>query len=165
MHALEKHRKKDFIIDAWPVLREWPKTLNNWAHSDGLSDIFARCLELDKKRIYPELVKWNRSTNPWYRRQSLVSLFYYASMRKKLLPVSEVFPLIERLIKDDDYYVQKGVGWSLREAGNVYPKETLRFLREHIGDLRSYAFSAATEKLSVQDKQKLKALRSKRAAR
>lgn len=134
--------------------------IDNWAHSDTLSSIYARILEEDRKGMLPVLEKWGNSSNPWKRRQSIVSLLYYASARKKFLPFPKLISMVKIQINDEDYYVQKGVGWTLREIGNVYPDETYSFLEKRITSLSAYAFSAATEKLSKTKKTKLKKLRA-----
>jgi 3-methyladenine DNA glycosylase AlkD len=143
----------------WNITREWVKKIDNWGHSDMLSGIYSWLMEQEEDLIYPQLLKWNTSKNPWERRQSLVSIFEYSSKRKKVLPVNKVLPLVEKLLDDKDKFVQKGVGWCLRECGNVYPKETGKFLLDHHGALSSIAFSAATEKIKAADKEKLKDLR------
>jgi 3-methyladenine DNA glycosylase AlkD len=98
--------------------------VDNWALSDSLSKIYSKIFEIDSELIYPVLSDWNKSENPWKRRQSIVSLLYYSSTRKNVLPFIKYIRLIKRLLTDDDYYVQKGVGWTLRELGNVYSEET-----------------------------------------
>lgn len=147
---LEKH---------WPMLREWSQRVDNWAHSDTLCGIYARILERNPGLVYPTLQRWNTSRNPWLRRISLVSLLYYSSARKEVLPLPKILTLVEPQLGFDDYYVQKGVGWTLREAGNVYPQETYRFLEKNIQRLSAQAFSSATEKLAKPRKDRLKALR------
>jgi len=156
---VQKNIKKLDKQKVWRTTRGWVKKIDNWGHSDMLSGIFAWLLEQDEEMIYPQLLKWNSSKNPWERRHSLVSLFEYSSKRRKVLPVEKVLSLVKSLLGDDDKFVQKGVGWCLRECGNVYPKETMRFLLENCDQLSSVAFSAATEKVSVNDKERLKAMR------
>lgn len=156
-------KKEASLLPAhWKMLKPWSERIDNWAHADTLSGIYARILEIDPKLVYPTLQTWNKSQNPWLRRLSIVSLIYYRSQRKKILPLSKILSMVKSLILDEDYYVQKGVGWTLREAGNAYPKETYQFLMKNIRDLSSYAFSAATEKLSSAQKEKLKKLRKNR---
>lgn len=141
------------------------KKLDNWAHSDGVSSILARLLERaqgDKSLLAVHLkyrIKWNKSTNPWERRQSIVSLLYYASAREKFLPYKKMLPLVDSLLEDEAFYVQRGVGWTLRELYNVYPKETHAYLTKNIAKLSAIAFSASTEKLSKKEKDFLKKLR------
>jgi 3-methyladenine DNA glycosylase AlkD len=141
--------------------KNWVAKIDNWAHSDGLSDIFSYLLEKDASFIYPQIKIWNKSKNPWERRQSIVSLLEYSKKRKKVLPVNKLLPLIKPLLEDKNYFVQKGIGWTLREIGNVYPKDTWSFLVEHHVEISVVAFSPAIEKLSIKEKEELKRLRKK----
>lgn len=143
----------------WPTLKGWAADIDNWEHSDRFSKIFAQLLEQSPDLVYPTLARWNRSRLPWLRRQSLVSLLCYDNLRERRPPVRKILPLVNKLLADSDVYVQKGVGWTLRETGRAYPAETREFLRMHIRELSSIAFSAATEKLGKSEKQALKDLR------
>jgi 3-methyladenine DNA glycosylase AlkD len=145
--------------DFWNVTRGWVPRLDNWAHSDELSGFFARILEHHPALVYPQLVEWNGSKNPWERRQSLVSLICYARSRKKFLAAGKMFPLVEHLLEDEHYFVQKGVGWTLRELSVIYHDLTWQFLVKHHTRISGAAFTAAAEKLPPAKKNKLKTLR------
>lgn len=152
-------RQKHILKQHWSLLKKWSARIDNWAHSDTLSGIYARILEQDPEMIYPTLVKWNSSKNPWLRRLSIVSLIYYSSQREKVLPLKKILDLIQPQLEFDHYYVQKGVGWTLREVYNVYPEKTFAFVEKNIGKISAHAFSAATEKMPPKKKQHLKTLR------
>ena len=158
-------RDPAILLRCWPTLRGWVDLVGDWPHSDSLSATYVRVLEAAPDRVYPVLQRWNRSRNPWKRRQSIVSLLYYGSMRAKPLPASRILPLVAPLIADPDRFVQKGVGWTLRECHGLYPAETLAFLRERITELSAAAFSAATEKLTPAEKAPLKAARARARAK
>jgi 3-methyladenine DNA glycosylase AlkD len=145
----EQKKHNPDLIKYFPELKEFVSRLDNWAHSDILSDLFSRILEKDFKKISPTLSKWNKSKNPWMRRQSIVSLFYYQKLRNKKPPLDYVLEMISPLLKDNDYYVQKGVGWTLREAIQVYPKEVGKFIDQFVNDLSPIAFTTVCEKLST----------------
>lgn len=149
------------------ILPQWVSHVDNWAHSDNLSKFLSRLVELPETQtgMIAKIDKWNRSKNLWERRQSLVALFYYARTKKQHLSFDYMIGLIENLLHDKEYFVQKAVGWTLRESYNVYPKETYRFLQEHIGDLSPYAFTASTEKMNTKDKAALKEKRMKEKGR
>jgi 3-methyladenine DNA glycosylase AlkD len=142
-----KKNNKNFI-DYFCELKKFVEGLDNWAHSDTLSDLFSRLLERDFEKISPTLSKWNKSNNSWKRRQSIVSLFYYQKMRIKKPPLDYVLEMVSPLLKDKDHYVQKGVGWTLREAIQVYPKEVGKFLDQFVNDLSPIAFTTVCEKIS-----------------
>jgi 3-methyladenine DNA glycosylase AlkD len=160
---LDLRKKKILKAAHWPILKEWVKYVDNWAHSDGLSSVFSIMLQNDLELIYPQLVTWNKSKNPWERRQSIVCLFYYSRTRKHFLPFEVAIELINNLLDDKEYYVQKGLGWALREASNVYYDYTLDYILQNAKTIKPAAFSAATEKLLPPHKEQVKSLRKKKS--
>ncbi|MBN8548143.1 MAG: DNA alkylation repair protein [Deltaproteobacteria bacterium] len=153
------------LPSAWPVISKWSTRIENWAHSDGLSSIYVKIIESNPARIWPTLQRWNKSKLPWLRRQSIVSIHYYSSARKSVQPFEKAIPLVKNLLHDEHYYVQKGVGWTLRELSNVHAEKTKNFLTQHAALISPAAFSAAIEKLSDREKAALKKLRSLRRSR
>ncbi len=154
-------QKKELKV-YWPLLKKWPVRIDNWAHSDTLSGIFARAHENSPGETYKTFAKWNGSKNPWLRRISIVSLLYYSSQRKKYPSLSKIKTLLKPQLNFDHYYVQKGVGWTLREAGNVYPFPVYEFIENNIESISATAFSAAVEKMSPKQREHLKRLRKER---
>lgn len=152
----------DFVFDPmWSALTKMVDRLDNWAHSDGLSGLISAGVEEKPNERYPLLVKWNRDRNPWRRRQSIVSLHYYSRFRENPLPSSRTLPLIENLLEDDHFYVQRGVGWALRECFNVDQKATMAFLNRHIGRVPPIGYYAAVERLTAKEKARLLAIRKR----
>jgi len=147
------------------TLLGWVERSDNWANSDGLSSLYARLLEHDRKTILPTLEKWAASKNPWKRRQSLVALLYYSRGRdpKRVLPYSKLIAFVDRQIADPHYFVQKGVGWTIREIYNLYPRETVAWLGKNITRIAPPAWQAATEKLPAEIKARLKTVRQEAA--
>ncbi len=146
------------------TLLKWVDKCYCWEHSDDLSKIFAQVLEENPKWILPVYKEWNQSENLWKRRQSIVGLLEYSSKRKKVLPFKELIAYIKPLLNDSEYYVQKGIGWTLREIYNVYPQETIAFLDKYLLQISSIAYSAATEKLGKEIKQEFNQRRKKNRA-
>lgn len=152
-------QKKNLTLQHWKFLKTWTVRIDNWENSDRLCDIFAELYERFPTKIYPQLKKWNISNDSWARRISIVSLFYYSSQRKRQPGFNKAFPLVHNLMYDKDIYVQKGVGWTLRELYNVYPNKTYQYLLRHAAELAPAAWQASTEKLNRNDKARLKKLR------
>lgn len=140
------------------ILPNWANKIDNWAHSDNLSKFLTRLLEDDETRedFLKIIYNWNLSSNPWERRQSLVSLYYYARTKNKKTAYTLSHKLISNLITDKDYYVLKAVGWTLRESYNVYPEKTYEFISKHIKNISSTAFTTSIEKMTLEEKQFLK---------
>jgi len=152
-------KNKDFLIYSWNIIKHWQKHVDNWGHCDGLSKIYTKILELIPEEVLEQLKLWNKSENQWDKRQSLVSLLYFSRTKKTILGFEIINKFIDNLLVDNEYYVQKAVGWSLKELYNVYPKETLNYLEKNIKNISSIAFSPATEKLLKHEKDSLKKLR------
>ena len=140
----------------WPVLSGWAAGLDNWEHSDRLSKIYSFFMEKKPALIYPVLKGWNGDSEPWLRRQSLVGLICYAQIHEKHPSLTRVFPLVRKLLDDPDIYVQKGLGWTLREAYNIDSVKTSAFIEKHLLKLTPVAFTAALEKAPQKVREKLK---------
>ena len=115
----------------WPVVRHWPERVDNWCHCDGLSSVYSWILAAEPDSVYPQLEAWNRSTNQWLRRVSLVSLIHYSGKNAVFMPVDRVLPLVTACLADEREYVQNAVGWVLREMSRAYPGQIANYLQEH----------------------------------
>lgn len=129
------------------VIRHWQDRVSNWRHSDELAKIYAVQVEEHPEEWYPLLVHWNTSFNPWKRRQSLIAMMEYARLRKRYLSFSSMINLVDALIEDQEYYVQKAAGWTLRELTVAYPEEAKDYLKENTIRLSAVAFSTSIEKI------------------
>ena len=152
-------KQKELMPMLWETSVSWQDSVDDWPLCDGLSKINTKALETYPEKVYPQLVLWNQSDNLWKRRQSVVSLLYYSRTKKTFLPFSNIEAQVEPLLKDKEYYVQKGIGWTLREMYTVYPDETFPFLKKHIKDLSPIAFTISIEKMAEAYKDELKRLR------
>jgi len=141
-------------------IRTWIDRCTCWEHSDDLSKIYAEVIEHNPDWMLPTLKRWNRAKSPWKRRQSVVALIEYATKRTHFLPFEVMIEQVESLLDDGDYYVQKGVGWTVREIGHAYPDQVARFLERHAARLSPQAWAGATKNLDRAQKARLKALRS-----
>ncbi len=151
LHAfffLERNMKNEARLrEMWPVIGHWQDYVDDWGLCDALAKIYTKILELAPEQVYTQLEKWNKHPNLWMRRQSVVSLLYYSGTKKQYLSSNQVERLITPLLTDKEYYVQKGVGWALREWHTVYPDQMLPWLKEHIKMISSIAFTIAIEKM------------------
>ncbi len=163
----EYHFKKEEQKLLYKTMLAWVKHVDNWGHSDGLSKLYTRFLEMEEfeKHFLQTLRKWNTDKNPWLRRQSMVALLYYARTKNQHPPFKTIISLVSTQLEAPEYYVQKGLGWTLRESYNVYPVLTYKFVSDNFHRVSPVAFTAAIEKMSDKEKntlkQKRKAHRSK----
>jgi 3-methyladenine DNA glycosylase AlkD len=154
---LEKNMKdKEFLAEAWETIKKWQINVDSWGKCDALSKIYTKVLEILPDIVLDQLKQWNKSTNLWDKRQSLVSLLYFSRTKKIILPYETIIPFVIELIDDKEYYVQKGIGWILKELYNVYPNETIEFIENNVKIISSIAFLTTTEKLEKADKERFK---------
>ncbi|MGE4144158.1 MAG: DNA alkylation repair protein [Planctomycetota bacterium] len=154
----ERSRREE-LSARWPLLLRWSARAACWPHADSLSGIYAALLEREPERVLPALERWSRGRPPWRRRIGVVSLIYYSSQRERVLPFETLLPLLEAQVEVDHLYVQKGLGWALRELGNVYPERTWAWLVQNAPRLSAAAFASASEKRGPAEREQLKALR------
>ncbi len=163
LHAyffLERHLKNEAELkEMWPVIVRWQDQVDDWGLCDALAKIYTKILVVLPQEVYEQLKKWNTDENLWKRRQSLVSLLYYSRTKKQHPSFEQVRRLVTPLIPDKEYYVQKGVGWTLRELHTVYPDETVVWLKQDIKLVGSIAFTIAIEKMDAITISGLKAIR------
>ncbi|MFI5221648.1 MAG: DNA alkylation repair protein [Bacteroidia bacterium] len=152
-----KYQKKIPMEEFWKVTKTWTRKIDNWAHSDTLSSVFANLL-LKNGFVYDQLEKWNSSRNVWERRQSVVTMAIYYR-KSDVIPFQKSIRFVNSLIGDEDYFVEKGIGWMLREMGTKFPKEHSAFLSKNCARLSSSAFATATERIGPGEKEILKTIR------
>ncbi len=145
----------------WDTSVSWQEDVNDWSLCDALAKINTKALETFPKEVYTQLSKWNSDKDLWKRRQSVVSLLYFSRTKKEYLPSEKITALIQPLLTDNEYYVQKGVGWALRELHTVYPADAILFLKKHIKQIHPIAFTIAIEKMTAPEKESFKLMRRK----
>jgi DNA alkylation repair enzyme len=143
----------------WPVVRRWPARVDNWCHCDGLASLYSWILASDPDAVYPQLEVWNRAEEHWLRRISLVSLIHYSGKNAVFVPLDRALPLVTTCLRDEREYVQKAVGWVLREMGNAFPDEIGTYIEEHIAAISAGALRRAVARRSPSVRAELLALR------
>lgn len=137
-------KRRELRLKNWRDVVSMTAEIDNWAHSDSLSAMLAELLEA-RPALFSLYKKWNKSKNPWLRRQSLVGIYCYARARKKPLPAAKSLPLVQNLLRDPHFYVQRGVGWTLREIDRVDSKRQRAFVLKNLPYISSVAWFATSE--------------------
>jgi 3-methyladenine DNA glycosylase AlkD len=158
---------KQSLFDSHKEIFRWVDFIENWWHSDAYSKINANILEYalrnDKeKEVLKYFIKWNKSDNSWARRQSIVSLLYYANSREIYMNYETLIGFVKNLLYDEKYYVQKGVGWTIREIYRLFPEKTKKFLMENAANIHPDAWQASTEKLEKSFKDRMRRKRHRK---
>lgn len=138
-------RKKEYAKSDFKVFENWlKKYISNWGSCDDFCSHPLGYFLLEFPSFLPQLKKWAKSRNRWLRRASAVSLIVSVRNRKQL---KKIFGISDILIEDKDDLVQKGYGWTLKEASNVYPKEVFDFVMKRKNRMPRTALRYAIEKI------------------
>ena len=121
--------------------------VSNWAQCDDLCiNPLYLYLKARPQRL-AEIFDWGRSASPWCRRASNVALVKFVG-RSEACDLAQVLANCERLLADPDPYVQKGIGWMLKVAGQYQPERVRAFLQQHAPLMERATLRYAMEKLA-----------------
>jgi 3-methyladenine DNA glycosylase AlkD len=141
IHILRQY-KKDFSVETWKFLKDRIYYFNTWDFIDEIAPhIFGEIL-LNNLSLISEIKEMAKSKNHWERRLSIVSTYPLIKKNK----IEPTLLLAEKLVYDENPYVQKGAGWMLREVGKKDRFALREFILRHLY-MKPQAFSYATEKM------------------
>jgi 3-methyladenine DNA glycosylase AlkD len=141
LYLLTFHVKKN-QIEVWEFMMKRLDKANSWDLTDEMSSHVLGPILAERINLMNEIKELSKSRNPWLRRISIISTL--PMIKKNNIELT--MRLAEKLVYDDDIYVQKGAGWMLREAGKKNRLSIREFILTHM-DMKPYAFSYATEKM------------------
>lgn len=108
---------EDLIVDgAW------------WDYVDTLaSDRVGGLLESHPEKLKPLMLEWSRSSDMWKRRTSIIcQLGFGLQTDLKLL-----YACIEPSLGSKEFFLQKAIGWALRQYAWKNPKEVKRYVAQN----------------------------------
>lgn len=120
-------RQKQLTPEVLPLLEHLITTNSWWDTVDAIASHNVGTL----LRQYPScrdaaLEPWRNSENLWLRRTTLLfQLGYKAETDRALL-----FSLIEQNSDSKEFFIQKAIGWALREYSKVAPEAVQAFVAE-----------------------------------
>jgi len=136
----DNYNKNDFYL-----FERWVKKyLTNWAMVDDFCTHAVGYLVYENEEFIKNLKEWTKSNNRWVRRASAVSLIYPVKRKKYL---KEVFEIADLLLLDKDDMVQKGCGWMLKVASDVYQKEVFDYVMKNKKNMPRTSLRYAIEKM------------------
>lgn len=144
--------KNKLEVKEFEVFEAWVKQyVDNWAKCDDFCTHSVGYLVDRFPQLADRLFRWTGSKNRWVKRGAAVSLIYPVSRGRML---KQVFKTAEKLLMDKDDMVQKGYGWMLKAAADVYQDEVFKFVIKHKERMPRTALRYAIEKMPKKMKQK-----------
>ena len=120
--------KKDWFIDDHKKLEQLIVSKSWWDTVDLIaSNCVANFIALFYKTDNSLLYSWGKSNNIWLQRTCLLFQLKYKS--------NVNIPLLTEFISDfhsnKDFFIQKAIGWSLRELSKIYPNQTKEIIAKY----------------------------------
>lgn len=94
------------------LFRNFSKSIDNWSVCDGLGMQFLSGIRKTKEdEIFKLAKQYNKSTNMWQRRLSLVMVEWFTRIKERH---PEIKQLAKNLENDEEYYVKKAIVWIMK---------------------------------------------------
>ncbi len=148
-------RRRDVLDDAsWALADSWVDAATGWALSDGLASGPISSMVHAHPARFTEILRWTKAESFWRRRASTYALNEFVRAGE----LDKPFRLLERLLYDEEFWVQRAVGTWLRECWKQDAKRTEAFLLKHSPGLPPVTVTVATERSSKAFRDKLRSL-------
>lgn len=121
-----KHIKKMMQLT---LINSW------WENTDGYNAIIKRWLSINQEYLVHFISDYYKSTNIWIRRESIICQLGF----KEKTNFDELKRVILYNIKDKEFFIQKAIGWSLRDYSKTNPQLVLEFITKHKDSLSRLA--------------------------
>jgi len=152
--ALLKEFSDQFDEHTLPAIEQWFQIgIVNWAHCDVLCGHLMPPLFEKKIISLEDLSAWRTAKNKYQRRAVPVAML---PLLKTAKSYQRLFSFLEPLMMDSEEKVQQGLGWFLREAWKIKPKETETFLLKWKDKSPRIIFQYATEKMTAAQKKRFR---------
>lgn len=125
--------------------------VSNWSHVDDLCIKTIYQFMLSRPHLIGATQAWSSSTNPWCRRAANVVWVKFIKCKigkcTFMLPKPLIFENCDRLLKDEDPFVQKSIGWLLKVAAVEHEEDVISYLKANINRMQRSTLRYAIEKL------------------
>lgn len=146
-------RRRDVLDErSWLLVDSWVDEATGWALSDGLAAGPISYMVHLKPARFREVLGWTKAKNFWRRRASTYALNEFVRAGE----LDKPFELLERLLYDKEFWVQRAVGTWLRECWKKDRRRTEAFLRKHVRGLPPVTITVATERASKAFREELR---------
>lgn len=127
----------------WSFVTSRMVDLDGWAVADNLASVGWRCLVADPSRL-DGLEAWVDSPHLWTRRGALVFTLPWTKAGRD---PERMLGWAARLAGDREWFIQKAIGWWLRELSKRDAPRVRRFLADHGATLGGVARREANKYL------------------
>lgn len=149
---IQKHVKRNFDDTLLSRFEYWLEHYaDNWALVDDLCMKTIYSFMLTRPHLIESVQHWAYSDVPWCRRAS--NVVWVKFINRKMgkitykLDKTLIFKQCALLLKDDDEFVQKSIGWLLKVTAVEHQADVLKFLEDNYTAMPRSTLRYALEKI------------------
>jgi 3-methyladenine DNA glycosylase AlkD len=135
---------------AWTLIASWTPDFDSWAIADHASMAGQKRLVADPSRL-DEVETWIASDHMWTRRAALVSTLPWTKQNHpkpaELDARDRILGWAATLVPDPQWFIQKAIGWWLRELSKHDAPRTIAFVEQHGEAMKPFAVKEALRHL------------------
>ena len=135
----------------WRTIDAWLDDVDGWALEDVLAPAAWKCL-LHDPAVLDDLERWTTHPDVWRRRAALVYTLPYAKPGRD---PERVLAWAAEYAADPEWFIQKAIGWWLRELSKHDGPRVVGFLQPHWRQLRGVARKEASRRLDPESTRRL----------
>ncbi len=136
--------------EAWLLIANWVPDFDSWAIADHACMAGQKRLVATPSRL--DLVEtWTTSEHMWTRRAALVITLPWT---KQNFPKPAELEARDRIlgwaagyVKDHTWFIQKAIGWWLRDLSKHDPERVTAFLERHSSEMKPFAVKEAARNM------------------
>ena len=131
---------------AWQLIASWTPDFDSWAIADHVCMAGQKRLVADPSRL-DEVEAWITSDHMWTKRAALVSTLPWTKQNnpkpEEIEARERILGWIATLVPDHQWFIQKAIGWWLRELSKHDGERTTVFVAAHGDQMRPFAAKEA----------------------
>lgn len=128
MEIFAKYKKKNYVEKDIQTIESLITKNSHWDTVDFIAKhILGQYLLQFPYRIEATINSFSKSQNMWLNRSTLLFQLGYKTNTDDAL----LFKLCKKFSSSKEFFIQKAIGWALREYGKTNPEQVLEFVKNN----------------------------------
>ncbi len=133
--------KKEYLnISHIEILKKYILTKSWWDTIDGLDRIVGS-IALKDEKVNEILLDWSLDENIWLRRIAID----HQLLRKEKTNTKLLEKIIVNNLNQKEFFINKAIGWSLRDYSKTNPKWVKEFIKKHKDSMSNLSIKEASK--------------------
>lgn len=140
---------------AWELIASWAPDFDSWAIADHAAMAGQRRLSANPARL-DQIEEWTKSDHMWTRRAAMVFTLPWTKQNhpkpEELKARDRILGWATEYVDDPDWFIQKSVGWWLRDLSKHDADRVIVFMQAHGDRMKPFARKEALRHLQNSSK-------------